>query len=572
MKILAVKETQAGYEGSSADLYLEINPGQGRVFLETFPLSKVDTQISTRYARDVACDYLDIDCNNYDFFYTINADSSIIGGPSAGAAIATLTTSMLMNANIDESVAITGTINAGGVIGPIGAVKSKIEAAKSGGLNKVIIPVGERFAKINDFSNFTNTTSNQTIDLVEYGRTIGIDVVEVPELGEALFIFTGHRFKKSYENVEIEPFYSKTMQRLSEGLCNRSQRLYETISSYKTDTFNNSTNTTLNNGKDLLSRGIEAFNMSRYYSAGSFCFGANVRMSNIILERQNLSDVALKNVIDRLQSSIDNVNNNLKVIEVKTITDLESFMAVKERIVEAQELLDKAKTGIVHKERLSNLAFASERINSAIAWLTFFDNHGKVFNFNKQLLENSCRRKLAEVDEQFQYIGTLVPIDISGIKKDIDSAFDEFGKQSFELCLFKASKAKAEINTLLSSISLDESQVENFISQKLQIIKRDIAEESNKGIFPILGYSYYEYADSLKDNDRYSALLYSDYALELSNLDIYFKDKQHIYLYNLDTKMILIVLLTGVTSFVFGIGLTIGFYRMKKKKRGKKTK
>ena len=574
MKLLAVKETTSGYEGSSADLYLEINRGSGRVFLETFPLSKVDTQISTRYARDVACDYLDIDCNNYDFFYTINADSSIIGGPSAGAAIATLTVSMLSDADIDTSVAITGTINAGGIIGPIGGVRAKIDAAKSSGLKKVIIPVGERFAKMNDFLNTTNSTSNETnelfeIDLVEYGKAMGIEVIEVPELGEVLYIFTGQRFKKSYADVEIEPFYSKTMQGLSEELCNRSRRLYNTIG-HKQDIFNNDTNATLSSAFDLLSRGEEAFNMSRYYSAGSYCFGANVRMSYIVLERQNLSDNSLRNVIDRLQSSIDKMNSNLGVIKVKTITDLESYMAVKERIVDAQELLDKAKSGIEHKERLSNIAFASERINSAIAWLSFFDNHGRMFNFNMKLLENSCRRKLAEVDEQFQYIGTLVPIDVSGIKKDIDSAYEEFGKQSFELCLFKASKSKAEINTLLSSISLDESQVENFINQKLSIIKRNIAEESSKGIFPILGYSYYEYADSLKENDKYSALLYSDYALEFSNLDMYFKDKQHIYLYNFDIRMILLLLFTALASFTFGVVLTARFYKSKKKKKGRK--
>ena len=37
MKLLAVKETENGYEGGIADLYLEIKPGSGRVFLETFP-------------------------------------------------------------------------------------------------------------------------------------------------------------------------------------------------------------------------------------------------------------------------------------------------------------------------------------------------------------------------------------------------------------------------------------------------------------------------------------------------------------------------------------------------------
>ena len=37
MKLLAVSDTEEGQKGGIADLYLEIKPGEGRVFLETFP-------------------------------------------------------------------------------------------------------------------------------------------------------------------------------------------------------------------------------------------------------------------------------------------------------------------------------------------------------------------------------------------------------------------------------------------------------------------------------------------------------------------------------------------------------
>ena len=61
MKLLAVKETESGYEGGIADLFLEIKPGSGRVFLETFPLTRTDTQMSTRFAKAIACDILEKD-------------------------------------------------------------------------------------------------------------------------------------------------------------------------------------------------------------------------------------------------------------------------------------------------------------------------------------------------------------------------------------------------------------------------------------------------------------------------------------------------------------------------------
>ena len=95
-KLLAMSELGEGvYKGSVADLNLEIIPGKGRVFVNTFPISKIDTQISMRFAKQVACKKAKVDCNKYDFIYTIQAQSSIVGGPSAGAAATILTVSLL---------------------------------------------------------------------------------------------------------------------------------------------------------------------------------------------------------------------------------------------------------------------------------------------------------------------------------------------------------------------------------------------------------------------------------------------------------------------------------------------
>ena len=116
MTLLAAQELNSTLIGSTADLYLEVQPGRGRVFLETFPLTKVDTQISTRFAKEIACHYFDLSCSSLDFIYTIQSDSVIIGGPSAGAALAALTTAAVTGDNVNQSVAVTGTINSGASI------------------------------------------------------------------------------------------------------------------------------------------------------------------------------------------------------------------------------------------------------------------------------------------------------------------------------------------------------------------------------------------------------------------------------------------------------------------------
>ncbi len=565
VKLLAVKESPAGVEGSTADLYLEIKQGDGRVFLETFPLTKIDTQISTRFARDVACDFLNVDCDNNDFFYTISADSSIIGGPSAGAAIAALTVVALKDIELDEGIAVTGTINSGGLIGPIGGVKEKVQAAKDVGLKKVIIPSGERFVK----PEGDNSSENRTIDIVEYGRNISIEVVEAGSLDDVLWHFTKKRLKRNFDTLKINDFYSGTMRELSLGLCNRSVYLRELVLMIDSNIYLNESNASFSNAEDLIRKGNAAFNNSRYYAAGSYCFGANVRLGYVYLLKQNLSERKIEDVSASLKNSIDAMNKELESVEIKTITDLESYMAVKERIVEAEDLLEKSKSsGNIH-ERLSRIAFASERINSAVAWMRFLDNKGKVFDFNDDLLEQSCKRKLSEVEEYFQYVSSELPLPLTNIKEDIDSAYKDIEKKNFVMCLFKASKSKSELTTLQSTLTLDVSQIDNFINQKLLVIKRNIAEESTKGVFPILGYSYYEYADSLKESDKYSSLLYAGYALELSNLDIYFKEKQKIYLFNLDSKTMIIFVSSVVGAFAAGI-VVAGIYYRGRKSDGKK--
>ena len=130
IKLLAMVESGGESRGALADLQLDIKPGSERVFLETFPLTKITTQVSLRFAQQIACSEFDIDCSGYDFFYTITALPGIVGGPSAGSAAAVLAAALLNGDELRKDIGVTGTINSGGIIGPVGGLKSKIKAAQ----------------------------------------------------------------------------------------------------------------------------------------------------------------------------------------------------------------------------------------------------------------------------------------------------------------------------------------------------------------------------------------------------------------------------------------------------------
>src|SRR3989338_1265452 len=223
LKLLAVKEEGDTQKGSVADLFLEIKPGTGRVFIDTYPTARVDTQISTRFAKEIACNTLNVDCDNYDFFYQITADSAIIGGPSGGAGIATLTTSLLKNIPLDESIAVTGTINPGGLVGPVGGLKEKIEAGADAGIKKILIPLGRRYAA--DLSLNISNNTNRSIDLFEFGKEKGVEVKEVSTLNDVFHEYTGEYLEEERVEFEIDKAYTDTMKDLAVDLCNRTMRL-----------------------------------------------------------------------------------------------------------------------------------------------------------------------------------------------------------------------------------------------------------------------------------------------------------------------------------------------------------
>ncbi|MCH8329761.1 MAG: hypothetical protein IIB81_05230, partial [Nanoarchaeota archaeon] len=569
MRLLAVTETADGYNGGIADLYLEIKPGSGRVFLETFPLTKVDTQISTRFAKEIACDFADIDCDKFDFFYTITAESSIIAGPSAGAAISVLTFSLIKNVDFDENVAITGTINSGGLIGPVGGLKAKIEAANKTGLRKVLIPMGESFESIENESLGKNESINESFDLNVLREKYGIEIKEISTLDEAIFEFTGKRFREKKANLTISQDYKDTMKMLAIQLCSRSTKLKNRILNLTIE--DNKTKLILDNAINLSDKGKNSFSDSIYYSSASYCFGANVEFSHLSLLQMNLTEEDTMKAVAELRQEIEDFDEIIENEKIMTITDLESYMVVKERLTEASDFADLVAESVENNNtNLRNLAYAIERLNSAKSWSKFFQNTGKEFDFNDEVIKNACRTKLSEVEERLQYVRLYFPQNLESTGKELAYAYQDLEEGSYELCLFKASKAKANVDAVLSVFGVKNSNVGNIVNQKLDVVERNLVEGTEKGVFPILGYSYFEYANSLKDSDPYSALLYSEYALELSNLDIYFKSPKSkwIILFEKIDKKLFIVLVIGI---VLGISVA-KIIEHKKTKRTAKSK
>jgi uncharacterized protein len=586
--LLTVGEIGEETIGGTADAYLEVKHGTGRIFLDSFPLTKLDTQISTRYANQVACDYLSVDCSHYDFFYTIRADSTIVGGPSASASLTILTIAALKGLKLRNDTVMTGTINSGGSIGPVGGIVKKAMAAEKVGFKRVLVPlfsfnieeaVNETIDNNTTTKNTTNKTNsgiisinnknaNQTNITADINKTkkelsleeanLSIEVIKVSNIEEALAYFTDTPIKQADGNIKVPAEYTGIMQSISESLCNRAMELNKRVKLAKEDDINKS--------KELIFNINRTFEKQDYYSAASYCFTLGV-----LLRKANLKDVNEKNPFDinRLynatKKAVEEFDHNLKDINLTTLSELETYVIVKERLLEAEESLAETANNI----STDSLAYAIERYYSGVYWSHFFKMQGEKMELNKEYLKTACYKKLSEAEERINYAGLYIPVELQSAKDSINQAYAFAVKEDYKMCLYKASFAKAESNVLLSSLSIGKEHVEELAQEKLKAAKKVIAKEQSRGIFPIMGYSYYEYANSLKENnDVFSSLIFSEYALELSNIEIYFPRKEF-KLPFIDYNLVL--LLSSGLALGIAVGIILGV-RASKSKKGKKRK
>lgn len=592
LKLLAVQEIGNQYKGSDADLYLELREGSGRVFLETYPLTKMDTQVSTRFAKEVACKHFNLNCDQYDFIYTIKAKSNIIGGPSAGAAIASLTTIAVLDLKYDENIAITGTINSGGIIGPVGGVKEKVQAASEIKLKKVLIPIGtlsledETHETKNNFDK-TNSSSplivqNQTL-LTKFNLTqiqsSGLKIIEVMNLDEVVFQLTGKDLNHKEIKITENPEYSLIMKNLQEILCRRTEKILTELSENNiklNGTVLEESNQKKNNSEIFAEKGD-------YYSSASFCFGNNILLRTQYYLQKKVSPNNVAELFDSLEQKNLALDRKMAEEKIQTISDLQTLMIVKERVEEVKDYVKRFRENretLTPEETVNLLSYAEERYFSAVSWVQFFSMEGKKFVFDKEKLKNSCLEKISEAEERYQYASIFIgELPILNIREEIDKSHLLSEKEDYPLCLMTAIQAKAEADAILSSMGLDDKNIESYITAKSKAVERVIFENSQEGTFPIMGYSYYQYANSLKEQkDKYISLVYLEYALEMSDLGIYFPEEKSFFQevdagINLSPKWYYgfggLIIGAGLASLVF-VGIWFKRYRHKKFKPLKK--
>ena len=180
-------------KGVSAVMSVEVKPGTGLVLVDIDNLlADYMSQISARTAAKVAENITQIKLNNIDLIYHINANASVIEGPSAGSAMTIATIAALQNKTINRDVLITGTIENDGSINSVGGIKEKAIAAKDSGASIFLVP------KANYLGDYEEVKACKNIGKTEYcqvnympkegalDKELGIQIIEIGRIEEAI--------------------------------------------------------------------------------------------------------------------------------------------------------------------------------------------------------------------------------------------------------------------------------------------------------------------------------------------------------------------------------------------------
>ncbi len=135
-----------GDSGVILPIVAEIAPAQSRNEGKIIATGKLRT-IAKEAIQNVSAlikKHTGRDISNYDVHIQFLQTYEGVEGDSASISVATAVISALENIPVDQSVAMTGSLSVRGDVLPVGGITSKIEAAISAGIKRVIIPDGNK--------------------------------------------------------------------------------------------------------------------------------------------------------------------------------------------------------------------------------------------------------------------------------------------------------------------------------------------------------------------------------------------------------------------------------------------
>ncbi len=499
--------------GVLTNLTVWVTDGTGHVFVDTKPFAQVDMQGSARLSSMVACDITGADPEAHDFFYVIHADSPVIGGPSAGAAMTVATVAALENWTVDLGVVMTGMINPDGSIGAVGGIPAKLNVSVRNGAHTFLIPPGQgnitEIVQVIEQNDSFATISDElvTTNVIELGAAQGVEVREIDDIRDAVYAYTGNEIPWIILTGEVQTReYLDAMQPLALALLDETRAQY------------NETDAIVDQGlEDALIIQIQAiedaqndYDMGNYYASMSRSFNTMINVRRIgwysLYLDSDDKDEYLSNLTVCVEDEI--ADAELAVSEARSDNGiLEGVGAAESRLTIAKERLDWASHAESADDTIYLLAFAMERARSAKWWATLSCVGGGA-EIPEDLLKDRAGSYYSQSASILAYAEMLTS-EAGGDRSWIMGATDDLSRARRELrtgyyagAIYDSLHAMVIAGTAVELIGIAD------IDEKVNKSKRDamsaILAAREGGAEPILATSAYEHAEILaaSDTDR----------------------------------------------------------------------
>ncbi len=490
--IKAVAVVSGENRGATINITVIVTPGNGRVFVSTLPYTEIDMQGSAQLAAITACDLTGKDFLKYDFFYIIEAEAPIVGGPSAGGIMTVATIAALLDLPIREDVFMTGMIYPDGFIGPVGGIPYKLEAAAKSGAKIFLIPKGQRYVEVEETKRIQRgpfvliTTETKTVDVVDYGRKLGVTVIEVETVNEALKYFTGYEIRRSEGKIDLSQ-YSYLLKKLADYMRDRSEKMYSEFKKVAERDVKENIDKRLEEARKNYERG-------NYYTSTSQYFTANIFMRAEIY-RKTLNDENFEREVKTIEEEIEAVRGSLN--QEYGLIAMQLVGAAEERLGRAEQYLEKARTSENFEEAALYLAFAKERVESAKVWLSLLPEIREDVPIKKEEVVRRAQFYLSTAESLLVYSKS-----IGGFSRLL------FGENSAESSLELSKKLYSQGYYFGSIFASIDSMVKSAVAIELIGAKsfdekisaaRDSARASlseAERVTPILAIAYFEYGET----------------------------------------------------------------------------
>ncbi len=532
-RVPAVYQTPEGVSmGSLGNLTVEVEPGEGYVYFSADPLTQIDTQGAARTAALVASYTLGKDPLAYNFYYRLESDSMIIGGPSAGAAMTVATIAALLGKEVRQDVVMTGMVNPDGTVGPVGGIPEKLEAAAQGGARMFLVPAGQRIVErtvpkqVKIGPLIMTTVEKEKVDLVELGKKLGVEVREVSTIAEAARYMIGVELERPRAG---EPTLPKELRAIIEKWVDHYLKESESIRRWVEANLSklsymakSAVERVLTLSERLSDKAREELSNGLYYTASSSAFQSTfeAEYARSLVYFAVSGPESVNMIAKRVSDKISSIGAKLNATKPGSLSSLEALIAAKTRYYMARDALSKA-TLLASKKvyfdstdwgALHWLSYAYWRAETAETWTWLF-GVGKGEKVPETRLRKVASVMLYEAESVVSYAISLLQ-DIGATSDLLNEASDDLDRAG---AAFSSGDLYGSLGLTTSALAKATASIHQWFTSDPNAVQSALREMSyssidellERGIIPVLALSYAETAKVYESSgNKFDSIVY----------------------------------------------------------------